>query len=356
MSLTIEKISAVIKFGGYTFTTPGRLAKSSGDIMNFSINRNRTSSSPIAQLSCSFAAWMDSKLMGGGIAISGNLGDKVIVQAGIGDSLSGLPTLFTGYVTTMRTRPHWNDSRKIIVDIQAEDEFVKMRVGPKFTRRFKITDDAFAIITNGHRRQSGQMYLAKKAATGKAGVSTIGADSPHGGEHSPLIKTPDPQGKSPNGTTPGISSVTSEQNAKKVPLRGEPNQAWVSAGSRIFVQIIEVETGRVVDVAQAEQMGACCCHCNPPPKAFSGTRGNKKTGMTPGEKVFPVSVNIGTALDPNAKGYEFIITGDYPSRVVFVHPKTGQTCNIEFQIIPPHDHMDIARGGPAVGSYNVFQI
>ena len=241
------------------------------------------------------------------------------------------------------------------MDIQAEDEFVKMRVGPKFTRRFKMTDDAFAIITAGHRRQSGQMYPAKHAAAGKAGISMIGADSSMG-EHSPLIKTPDPQGKSPKGTTPGASPTTSELAAKKVPIRSEPSQAWVSAGTTIFVQIMEVETGRVVDVAQCEQIGACCCHCNPPPKAFSGSRGNKKSGMTPGEKVFPVSVNIGTPLDPNAKGYTFVITGDYPSRVTFVHPKTGQTCAIEFQIIPPHDHRSIAQGGPAVGSYDVFQI
>jgi hypothetical protein len=355
--LELEKISAVIKFGGYTFTTPGRKSNSSGDILNFSITRNRTTSSPIAQLNCSFSAWMDSKLMGGGVTITANLGDKVVVQAGVGDDLSSLPTLFTGYVTTMRPRPHWRDARKIVVEIQAEDEFVKMKpgVGAKFTRRFKITDDAFAIITGGHRRSSGQMYLAHKAAPGKQGISYLGNDSSMG-EHSPLIKTPDPQGKSPNGITPGSGAVRNEMNAKRVPLRAEPNQAWVSAGMRIFVQIMEVESGEVVNVEECEQIGACCCFCNPTPKAFSGSRGSSVQGIKPGEVLFPVSVKLGTTADATAKGYEFIITGDYPARITFVHPKTGQTCAIDFQMIPPHDHRDIARGGPAVGSFDVFQI
>jgi hypothetical protein len=293
--------------------------------------------------------------MSGNVAINNNLGDKIEVKAGVGTDLGNLPTLFTGYVTGMKTRPHWSDSRRILIDYVAEDVFVKMRVGPKFTRRFKMTEDAFAVITTGHRRQAGEMTRAHKVAAGKKGISDVSSGSSLGSEHSPLIKTPDPQGKSPKGS-PAPSSSGRESDASKVPLRMEPPSAWVSAGMRIFVQIMEVESGRLIDVAQCEAMAACCCHCNPAPKSFSGSRGNKKSGMTVGEKAFPVSVNIGTPADPSAKGYEFTITGDYPAQVTFVHPRTGQTCSIKFDIIPPHDHRDIARGGPAVGSYDVFQI
>jgi hypothetical protein len=351
-TLTLEKITAVIHVGGYTFCTPGRMDSSSGDISSFTVTRNRTS--PTAQLNCSMSAWIEPKLMSGGITINNNLGDKIIVQAGVGDSTSGLPTIFTGYVTSMRTRPHWSDARKVQVDIAAEDEFVKLRTGSKFSRRFKMEEDAFAIITAGHKRQAGNLALAKKMPAGKQGITHVDAGSSMG-EHSPLIKTPDPQGKSPKGSRPSTSSGN-ESGAAKVPIRMEPAQAWVAAGMRIFVQIMEVESGRIVDVAQCEALGKCCCHCNPAPKAFTGTRGDKKTGMTVGEKAFPVTVNIGTPADPNAKGYEFTITGDYPAQVTFVHPRTGQTCSIKFDIIPPHDHRDIARGGPAVGTYDIFQI
>lgn len=353
-TLELEKISAVIRMGAYTFATPGRMSSSAGDITSFSITRNRTSNT--SQLNCSFSAWVDPKLMSGNMAINNDLGDKIVVQAGVGTDLAALPTLFTGYVTGMKVSPHWSDSRKVQVSVVAEDEFLKMRLGPKFKRRFKMTNDAFAIITGGKRRQSGNLAATKKMAPGKQGITHVESGSSFGGEHSPLIKTPDPQGRSPSGSMVGRSDVRDERDAKKVPLTAEPKQAWVNAGMRIFVQIIEVETGRVVDVVQCEAIGACCCHCNPAPKAFSGSRGDKKTGMTIGEKAFPVSVNIGTPADPNAKGYEFTITGDYPALITFIHPKTGQTCSIKFDIIPPHDHTDISRGGPAVGSYSVFQM
>jgi hypothetical protein len=352
-TLELEKISAVIQVGAHVFSTPGRMDKSAGDITSFSITRNRNS--PTTQLSCSFSAWIDPQFMSGNIAINDNLGDRIVVKAGVGTDLNALPTLFTGYVTGMKTRPHWNDARRIMVDYVAEDEFVKLRVSPKFSRRFKMTDDAFAIIMSGHRRQAGEMSRAHKVAAGKQGITQLDSGSSMGTGHSPLIKTPDPQGKSPKGAAPSTSSG-SESDASKVPLRMEPAQAWVSAGMRIFVQIMEVESGRIVDVAQCESMAACCCHCNPAPKAFSGSRGDKKSGMTVGEKAFPVSVNIGTPADPSAKGYEFTVTGDYPAQITFVHPRTGQTCSLKFDIIPPHDHRDIARGGPAVGSYDVFQI
>jgi hypothetical protein len=350
-TLSIEKISALITMGQFEFTTPGRQVSSAGDILSFSITRNR--SNPISQLNCSFAAWIDAKVMGG-ITVNNSLGDRIMVQAGVVGA-GELPTLFTGYITGLKYRSNFSDARKIIIDVVAEDEFVKMRVNPKFNRLYKMTDDAFAIITGGTRRQAGNLSLAKKMAPGTQGIAFHDAGSSMN-EHSPLVKTPDPQGKSPKGSRPPRSTTSSEREAQKVPLRAEPAQAYVSAGMRIFVQIIEVESGRIIDVAQCEAIGACCLHCNPAPKSFAGGRGTKKTGMTVGEKAFPVQVNVGTPADPSALGYEFIITGDYPAQITFIHPKTGQTCSIKFDIVPPHDHRDVARGGPAVGSYDVFQI
>ena len=221
--LSLEKVSAMIRMGAYVFATPGRLERSAGDIMSFSVTRNRND--PIAKLNASFSAWLDSSLMSGNMAISNDLGDKITVKAGVDvEDLDSLPTLFTGYVTSLRTRPHWGDAQRLLEEISAEDVFVKMRVDPKFSRRFKMTGDAFAIIVGGKRRQSGNMTQVKRMPPGRQGISYLDSGSAMK-EHSPLIKTPDPQGKSPHGVQPPRSDNKGVSDPKRVPNRAKPSKA-----------------------------------------------------------------------------------------------------------------------------------
>jgi hypothetical protein len=358
-TLEMEKVSAAVYVGPFTFCTPGRIENESGHIMSFSITRNRNQ--PVATLQFTVDAWMD--LSSAFSTTANNLGDRVVVKAGVGDDLGKLPTLFTGYVTGLRRRPNFEDARKIILEFSAEDEFVKMKANPasKFTRRFRMGDDAFAVITGGKRRQGGNLTQLKRMPPGKGGISFQQSGSSMGGEHSPLIKTPDPQGGygrlSPQGAKKSSGSNSSTTGAE-TDIIFSPNTLYAGAGNKVFAQVTNRNTGEPIDVQEAARQAGkgCCLHCDPPPRSFDSGAGTRSTGLTIGDKSFPVSVIVGSSSDSEAKGFEFTITGDYPFKITFVHPLSGATCTIQFNIIPPHDHRDIARGGPAVGSYDVFQI
>ena len=356
-TLDMQKVSAIIYVGSYTFATYGRLDDASGYVMSFNINRNRNQST--ATLQFVVDAWMN---VSTAFSTSvNNLGDRVVVMAGTGDDLTKLPTLFTGYVMHVRQRPNFDDSRRIILEFSAEDVFVKMKAKTgeeKFTRRFRLGDEAFAVITGGQRRQGGQLTLLHEYPAGGAGISSHSSGSSMGSEHSPLIKTPDPQHLSPKGSHSSNNSSNPAQQADATNVAAEPPVVQAGAGSTVFVQIIDKNTGQPIDVAQAVQQAGqgCCLHCNPPPRSFDTGASNTKTGLIIDSKSFPVSVTVGSDSDPNAKGFTFKVTGSYPFKITFVHPTTGALCTITFDVIPPHDHRDISRGGPAVGSYDVFQI
>jgi hypothetical protein len=345
--LTMQKITGIVEVGSFRFCTPGREESASGELISFSITRTRND--PTAKLQCQVHANIVSGVGSSFHTAANNLGDQIRVSAG---EAGNVVTLFTGYVTGLKKRPHWQDARKIILEITAEDVFVKMRVGGKFSRRFKMQDDAFAVITGGTRRQGGQMTMLKRVPAGKSGVSFMSAGNTGGAEHSPLIKTPDPQGKSPSGST-SPSSASTGKNQTEVSLRGEPSSVYASAGSQVYWQVIDQSTGLPVNIEDSVRLSGagCCLHMNPAPSSFSTGSQSSKTGMTIGSKEFPISAAV-----KDTNGFLFTVTGDYPARVTFVHPRTGGSCSLDFNIIPPHDHRDIARGGPAVGSYDIFQI
>jgi hypothetical protein len=352
--LDFQKISGVIYVGGFTFCTPGRLAESDGHLVSFNVNRSI--SDPTAKLQCQVNAFISS---GAGTAftrVTNNLGDRIVVKAGVGDNLDTLPTLFTGYVVGFKKRNHWNDAQLMTLEFSAEDVLVRLRVQGKFSRRFQQQDEAYAIITGGTRRQGGNMTMLRKIPAGSRGVSFMSAaNSGLGGDHSPLVKTPDPQGLSPNGSKFSSSGVAPTAGSQ---LRSEPSTAYAGPGSTIFWQVLDASTGLPIDVQNAAMTAGrgCCVFMSPKPTSTDTGSQSQAAGVVLGSKTFPATVGLGAESNIGANGFTVKITGASPARLTFVHPTTGATANLELNIIPPHTHRTIADGGPAVGSYDIFSI
>lgn len=286
--LKLQKITGVVYVGSYIYATPSRHPEAKGDILSFSINRSR--SQPVATLQISVSA--DLAFASPGTSVSNNLGERIVVQAGTGDDVYNLPTLFTGYITSVKKRPSLSDARKIILDISAEDEFAKIKYGGKFTRRVKIKDSAYAVITGGQRRQDGNLTLLKRVPAGSKGISFISAASSGNPENSPLIKTPDPQNKSPFGAKGGSSRAKSDLGIE-TNITAEPKQVVTSAGAQITIVIRDQVTGELINLKECESMigTGCLCHVNPPPTYYASGTSNRtesgaaKTGLKAGEKL-----------------------------------------------------------------------
>ena len=352
VDIKLERIRAHIQIGNHYYVTTGTDYNAAGDIMSFSINKSRGQA--IATFRCQLSVWADAPIAGDLETTDNNVGERVIVHAGVGEnSDTNLPRLFTGYVTNITQDPHWDDARKYILNISGEDEFALMKYGNKFSRRFKAGDDSFAVITGGRRREGGHMTKLRRVPPGKRGVENIAAGSNESMEHSPLIRTPDPQGLSPNAASPGSSA---ESETAKSPIRFSQSNAYMSSGDKIFVTA-EDEDGNILDpnTLKNTEGTKCLCCCNPPPSSFDKSGGTTKAeGLDEGKKTYPVAVKYTT--QGGKGGFEFTVTGDYPSKVTFIHPLTGQSCTITFNQVPPHSHESIPQGGPAKGSYDVFQV
>jgi len=135
-----------------------------------------------------------------------------------------------------------------------------------------------------------------------------------------------------------------------------PSTIYGNSGDQVFV-ICRDKDGNPVDPNSLKNTvgEGCLCISSPPPSSFTSTAktGNKREGgLKDGEKTYPVSVKYTTQGD--IPGFLFTLTGDYPVKVTFVHPLTGQTATVNFHQVPPHDHRDIPRGGPAVATYDSF--
>lgn len=355
--ITLERVRARIEIGSNYFVTTGTDAAAAGDIMSFSINASR--GQPISTFRCQLVVKLSSNVMEDVDYAENNLGRQIVVYAGVGEQPDqNLPRLFTGYVTNMTTDPHWDDARKFILNVSGEDTFALMKYN-KFSRRFKTQDDAFAVITDGKRREGGRMTQLRRIPAGKAGVDWIaaGGGTPGYGEHSPLIRTPDPQGLSPNASRPGSRQTKDTDYQGR--YRFEPQHVYANAGDRIFVKIIDEKTGEEVDPTALQYTeGTRCLFCmNPSPSSFETGTTSTSAGMKVGDPSYPITLKqYGSSVDLTAKGVEFIVTGDYPAKITFIHPITAGTCTINFHQIPPHDHRDLPRGGPAVGSYDVYQV
>lgn len=356
-TLSIERVRAKITVGSYYYVTTGLDDQSAGDVLSFNINRSR--GQPIATLSCQLAVWIDnSGALESFETAENNMGERIIVEAGAlpadaNDNFDNLPRLFTGYVTNVRESPHWSDARKYILDISAEDEFAKMRYLGRFSRRFKIGDDAFAVITGGKRRQGGNMTLLNRVPAGRRGLEFIHARN-SGLENSPLIKTPDTKPDTPQGVKTA-GSATDESSTGN--YRAEPSKVYAKSGSIVYVDIIDTTTGEAIDVSSLQYTaGNGCLFCmNPAQQYFSGG-GGTGAGVRPGADSFPLSWVPGSSTDSNATGVTVTVTGDYPAKLTFIHPQDGGTATIEFDIIPPHSHRNMGDGGPAVAVYDAFGV
>jgi hypothetical protein len=260
-------------------------------------------------------------------------------------------------VTNVTQDPHWEDQRKYILNISGEDEFALMKYGAKFSRRFKSGDDAFATITGGKRREGGRMTKLRRTPAGKKGIDGPATGSNDSLEHSPLVKTPDPQGHSPSApSASGKGKSKDEPTSTNLSWSGG-NHIYGNKGDTIFKSIVN-DKGEVQDPNQLKNVQGvkCLCCCKPPPSSFSKGSSSSTTaeGMEEGSKTYPVSVKYTTK--GGVPGFEFTLTGDYPAAVTFIHPLTAKTCTISFHQVPAHDHRDLSRGGPAVGSYDAFQV
>lgn len=359
-NLVLERVRARIEMAGFHYVTTGLDNTAAGDILSFSLNKSRGQST--ASLSCQLAVWINnSAALESFNYVEDNMGHRIILKAGalVGepqDEFAGLPTLFTGYVVNVREQPHWSDARKYILDVQAEDVFAKMKYMGKFSRRFKIKDEAFATINGGKRRQGGNMTNLYRIPPGRKGLSFIHAGSTGGNEHSSLIKTPDYKPKSPEGIKKSTGSARTSEAAAS--LRAEPSKTYAKKGDAVFIQIIDRSTGEAVDVAaKAQAAGAgCVMCCDPPPQALQTGSSSGGSGIKFGENTFPVKCVTGSSQDPTAKGFEVTITGDYPARLTYIDPQTGETATVEFDIVPPHTHRDMTGGGPAVSVYDAYGV
>lgn len=353
INIQLEQIRAYIRVGNHYYVTTGTDDNSAGNIMSFTINKSR-GGNMIATFRCQLEVNYDAPIQSDLEATNNNVGQPIVVHAGVGESSdpNSLPRLFTGYLTSVTQEPHWDDASKFVVNISGEDEFALMKYGPKFSRRFKSGDDAYAVITGGDRRDGGQMTRLRHVPAGKRGVEVHATGSNQPLEHSPLIRTPDPQGKSPNAVSRSESRVDESESR----IKFSQDSAYLNSGDKIFVSI-DNEDGTQEDPESLKNVeGVKCLLCaNPKPSSFSSNASsNRGAGLEEGAKTYPVSAKYTRKGDK--PGIEFTMTGDYPAQVTFIHPLTGETCTINFYQIPPHDHTDITRGGPAMGSYSPFQV
>lgn len=357
-TLGIELVRSKITIGPYYYVTPGSDSDASGEVMSFNINKTRGQN--IGTLNCQLSVWIsEAGAMEALHTAQDNMGEQIIVQGGAlipggSENLDDLPTLFTGYIISVRESPHWNDARKYLLDIQAEDIFAKMKYGPRFSRRFKLGDDAFAVITGGQHRKGGQMTTLKRRPGGKKGVSWVDTSSsaPGAMDHSPLIKTPDAQHKRPKGSNPSnLKGAKNSSSSETKSYYTKPSVVYADAGSKVSVVVFDSD-GEELDLQQLNRTvgTGCILHCDPAPRDLNGSSWYG-TGMKFDSKTWPLTVR----LDSTANVFEFTVVAEHPCKVTFVHPEDGGVATIEFDVIPPHDHRRITQGGPAVGAYDVSQ-
>jgi hypothetical protein len=354
--ITLERIRARIVIGDNYFVTTGTDLNAAGDIMSFSVNASRGQS--ISTFRCQLSTKISSGVMEDIDYTKNNLGQQIIVYAGVGEqSDTNLPRIFTGYVTSLTQDPHWDDARKFILNISGEDVFALMKSN-KYSRRFKTKDDAFAVITGGRHREGGRMTQLKRVPAGKAGVDWIASGSNESLEHSPLIKTPDPQGTSPSASSPPSSKKTEEESTK---VTASPSQVSATIGSTVFIKLEkETKDGMVTIDPSSDQYTVgtkCLCHMNPAPSSFKTGEKSRTTGLNVGEDTYPLKLaGYESSVDPTQKGLEILVTGQYPAKITYVDPTTGATVTINFMGVPPHSHRTLPEGGPAVATWDTFQV
>ena len=268
-TLSIERVRAKIQIGSYYYVTTGLDDNAAGDIISFTINKAR--GQPIGTMNCQLAVWIDNDdALESFETVEDNMGEKVIVNAGAlaadaVDSFNNLPTLFTGYVTSVRESPHWSDARKYILDITAEDIFARMKYMGKFSRRFKYADDAFATINGGIRRQGGNMTRLQRVPAGRRGIDFVDSGNDSSVDKTPLVKTPDWKPPTPVGVSRIRGSEYDTGADTSSTYRFEPSTASVREGSVLNLSVYQQAsdgTYQKVDLSAQSRTANCIFHCN----------------------------------------------------------------------------------------------
>lgn len=372
--IIIEKVFAKVKIGNIEFGTP-REGTKPNYILSFNINSSR--GQPIAQCRCQLVY----DVSGGGLSFGSNtgLGTKITIYgsdtvSGDDDDSSANIQLFTGYITHVSQEPHWESAGKVILNISAEDVLTRLK-NQKVSRRFKIVDEAYAVITGGERHSEGP--LAAKLAM--VDIEQMPASVTQGVlQNSPLQKTPELLGglsqagfaaaeRNPIPTGSKEQSIPTP-NPDYSNYKFKPDSVYASSGDVIIAQVIHKTTNMVIDVKSLDNIVGvegkgllfcipCLTSTNPSTGEASPVTDKEQCVVQLGQKEsYPISVRLGMEGRDDFSGFEITVTSDYPAVLTFVHPMDGQQARLTIMPVPIHDHRTMSRGGPAVGSYDVFQV
>lgn len=357
--VTIESLS---------WGVPGSTEAQDGHVLSFSISKSR--GNPVGQMSCTLETWIKSDVSRITSVEDNGLGACIRVYGGKVKSPSGysLPQLFTGYIKDIKLDPHWDDARKVIMSITAEDVFVKLR-RHKFSRRFKMKDAAFAIITDGNRRIGGNMNQLRRGQRSGSNYQNAASGADQFGENSPLIKTPDFKPKTPQGRY--VNSGKAQPDTP-VTYRFAPSHIIMKPGDRVVVKLMDeqnkqrkIGNGKEFDLDTSAYKPSCFCYMNP---NFDSTAGNKSQGIAGGFKALDITKGDGSpgsvsiipsdhaTLGKSAGSFLIKMKDWYPFKIIYIDPETKGTASLDVAVVYPHDHRDISRGGPAVGVYDTMQL
>jgi len=356
-------VRAQVKIGRLSWGVPGSPHAVNGHLVSLNISKSR--GSPVAKMSCTLHTWITTNYERILEVQDSGLGAVIYAFGGRVDDpkTAALPQLFTGYVKDIKVNPHWSDSRIVILDVEAEDVFSKM-FNTKYSRRFKMKDAAFAIITGGNRRQGGKMNELRRGQKSSSRFEQKATGSDQFGENSPLIKTPDPLNRTPKGRSPSSRSGKKDQ---KIYYRFMPQHLIMKPGDRAIVKLMDDEDeqrtvgeGPEFDIDVNSYKPTCLCFMSPKFEGGSGGGSSfkavdiTKPGGSPGS--ITIIPKYHKEFGELAGAFLVQMKDWYPFKIVYIDPDTKGTATLDVAVVYPHDHRDISRGGPGIGVYDTFQL
>jgi len=350
-TLRLDLIRARIEVAGMSFGTPGCGYDTHGYINSFSLNQSR--GQVISTLNCQLEIWIRNPISSI-INTSDGLGPTLTLWAGVE---GGMPQIFTGYVKSVKGDPHFNDSRKYYLSITAEDVFTKMR-NKKYSRRFKTSDSAYALIRGGQRKGGGRMTQLRRVPTKAIRYKQVAGTVQD--THSPLQATPDPKGWTPNGRNPQSDTVK-DRLAGQYVYTFHPSTVSLLPGQSAILTLYDEEGNPRLVGLQKDNRGdfavtiddnrRCSCFVNPNNYGTTNSSNVDAASGTakPGE-LRVITSEMSDVYSDETRGRFIITMRDwYPFRGVFVDPATKALAKIDAMTVAPHGHDNLATGGPAGG-------
>lgn len=360
-TLVHEKARARIEVAGMSFGTPGSGYDIHGYINSFNINKAR--GNQISTMSAQIEIWIKYPV-GTLMVTSDGLGPTITVDGG---TSVGMPRLFTGYIKSIKGDPHFNDARKYILSISAEDVFTKMR-NSKYSRRFKMDKAAFALIRGGERKKTGRMKQLERVNKNHP-VKRIKVKSliDHQQGHSPLYRTPEGRNrKTPNGRSPNRLEDTESLENQYVYtfspslVHLQPGQCAIlnlydeTGNERLVVTESDFDSGKGGLAFDSEVPESCMCFIDPTIGGGSLSV-NPKSGLDHRPASFRVISSEGTPdlWDPTTTYGKFIVCmNDWLAcTAIYVDPDTKALAKADIVPVPIHDHSSMSQGGPVSATY-----